>query len=327
MVPEVPLDSNGELRRNDALLSLTDILVGHDGLPELLQELARRLHPFVSFDLASICLHDPAKNVFSLRCWEGGELVDPPAELPLDDTTAGWVWQNQKPISFDDVQTESVFPTCLDILRSKGVRSFCELPLTASQRRFGTLGFGSFQASVYSNQDLDFLQRVAHMVTLAVENAFARGAVKQEKERLQMLLEVNAALVPNLTLQDSFPAISGYVRKVIGHHFASITLYDEATQHLRKYAVEAASVPGPFLIGEEFSAKGTLAGEAFLAREPRICNRDRMIELSNPIYEPFLREGVQTLCCIPLIAPVGPLGTLNLASKQENAFSPRTLAF
>jgi hypothetical protein len=30
-------------------------------------------------------------------------------ELPVEGTTAGWVWENQQPLGFADVQTESRF--------------------------------------------------------------------------------------------------------------------------------------------------------------------------------------------------------------------------
>src|SRR5205823_4711623 len=36
-------------------------------------------------------------------------------------------------------------------------------------------------------------------------------------------------------------------------------------------------------------------------------------------------EGLKSVCCIPLSAPRGLLGTLNLASTRENAFQPEDL--
>ena len=325
MVPENQFASDAELRRYEALLSMTDVLVRHQPLPELFLELAERLHRVLAFEVAGVALHDPAKNAFDLHAWEGGEVVAECAQLPIEDTTAGWVWQSQQPLVFADIQPEPRFPFCLNILRGRNIRSFCELPLSTAQRRLGTLGMGSLQVAAYNEQDLHFLERVARLVTLALENALSRGSLEQEKERLQMLLEVNAALVPNLDVQESFPAISGYIRKVVPHDFASICLYDEARQCLRKYATDFKSVPGPFPIGEEYSLQSTISGAAFLERGTKICNRSQYIQYSHPVYQQFLQGGIQAICCIPLIARKGPLGTLNFASREESALSPQNV--
>ena len=325
MVPDNKFDSTAELRRHDALLSMTDLLVRHRSMRELFLELAQRLHQVLPFEVAGVALHDPAENTFNLHAWEGGEVVEECARLPLADTTAGWVWQSQQPLVFADIQPESRFHICLDILRGKAIRSFCELPLSTAQRRLGTLGMGSLQVAAYSEQDLDFLNRVAHLVALAIESALSANALQQEKERLQMLVEVNAALVPNLDLQESFPAISGYIRKVIHQDCASIGIYDEGAQTLRKYAVDAPSIPAPFLVGDEYSMEGTAAGDAFLSRETKVRYRRQMQEYSNPIYQHFLRNGIQAVCCIPLISRKGPMGTLNFATRDESVFSPQNV--
>jgi formate hydrogenlyase transcriptional activator len=38
-----------------------------------------------------------------------------------------------------------------------------------------------------------------------------------------------------------------------------------------------------------------------------------------------LEQGIQSLCCIPLITRKGELGTLNLGSTKENAFEFRDI--
>ena len=322
IIPDCRSEQDRKQQRDQALLLMAEILVRYQTLPELLREFSERLHQVAVFEIASLCLHDPAKNVMTLHVWEGGELVATPDELPVEDTTAGWVWQNQQPLIFADVQQESGFATCLNILKAKGVRSFCELPLSTRQRRLGTLGIGTFQADAYSEEDLQFLQRVAQLLTLAVENTLSHNALQHEKERLQMLLQVNAALVPNLDLQESFPVISDYIRGVIHQDFASILLYDESTQLLRKYAVDSlGAFPGP----DECPLSGTVSGAAFLAQETRISHSSEFGTYSHPVYQYFLQKGIQTICSLPLISRKGPVGTLNFGSRDESAFSSQDL--
>jgi formate hydrogenlyase transcriptional activator len=41
----------------------------------------------------------------------------------------------------------------------------------------------------------------------------------------------------------------------------------------------------------------------------------------------ILEQGIRTLCCIPLVTRNAILGTLNLASREDNAFMPQDLSF
>ena len=80
-------------------------------------------------------------------------------------------------------------------------------------------------------------------MAVATENALTLNELEEEKERLQSLLEVNASLVANFDLQSCFPTISGYIRKVVNQDFASITIFDESTQCMRKFTVDCPPRP------------------------------------------------------------------------------------
>jgi CRP-like cAMP-binding protein len=54
------------------------------------------------------------------------------------------------------------------------VRSYCTLPLTTAQKRFGALGLGSSRLNAYHDDDLHLLRGVAELVALALENAMTR---------------------------------------------------------------------------------------------------------------------------------------------------------
>ncbi|HEV7218696.1 MAG TPA: GAF domain-containing protein, partial [Terriglobales bacterium] len=227
------VDNNGELRRYEALLQTADLVVHHQELPDLFRELALCLRELADFELASFSLHDSLKNVMRVHTWEGSTLTTTPDEVAIEDSTSGWVWRNQQPLVVPDERLDKHFPESVTYLREKGIRSYCTLPLTTAQRRLGALGLGSTREEVYDEKNLRLLRRIAELVALAVENALMYGALELEKDRLQTLLEVNATLITSLDLQELFPAISGFIRKVIRQEYASIALHDEATNSLR----------------------------------------------------------------------------------------------
>jgi formate hydrogenlyase transcriptional activator len=325
MSPGRYFGSEVELRRYEALLQLADVVVRHRDVGELFHELTERLHHIAEFELAGVCLHDPLKNIMSLRVWEGSHLSSDPVELPIEDTTAGWVWENQQPLAFADVQTESRFSTCLNIVRKMGIHSFCELPLTTKQRRLGTLSLGSSQLNLYRERELRVLLGVAQMVAFSLENVLSRTALQHEKDRLQTLLEINATLVSNSDISEVFPAISESLSRVVKHDHAGILLYDSSAQSLRKYALVSPCAKELLAHGASVPLKNSLSGRAFLAMEPRIYSHEDLLSMPESPAPVLLRNGIISLCCIPMATGKGPLGTLNLGSRQERAFQLQDL--
>ena len=201
-------DSSLEADRYQVLLELADLMVHHGTLPELFHEMAQTLRKVISFDFIAFSLRDPTFNTMRLHLWEGGETAPVPAQVPVEDSASGWVWQNQLPMIFEDLRQETRFPRTLDMLQERGNRSYCLLPLTTAQKKLGALGFGSSRESAYGTADLQLMERVAELVALAVENALTRQALQEEKERLQALLEVTSPLASHLDLGALSPAVA-----------------------------------------------------------------------------------------------------------------------
>jgi formate hydrogenlyase transcriptional activator len=306
---------------------MADLVVHHHSLPELFVAMAERLRQVVAAESANFSLYDPARNVMRLHLWEGSELAPAPLEVPVDESPSGWAWQNQQPLVVPDLASESRFPPVINTLRERGLRSYCWLPLTPAQKRLGTLGLGSSRANAYTERDMHLLPRVAKLVAVAVENALTREALALEKERLQMLLEVNNTLVTNRDLQNLFPAISGLIRRMIRYDYASVAVYDEGAHSLSLYPLDSPLTKGLAGADTTLPVKDTPAGRALMERETKIFSRQDLMGIQSSFVSHMLEQGIQSLCCIPLTTRKGELGTLNLASKQVNAFAPQDIGF
>src|SRR4029077_3239771 len=206
------------------------------------------------------------------------------------------------------------FPSVLSLLRKKGLRSCCWLPLTTAQKRLGALGLGSSRPNAYGEKDLRLLPRVADLVAMAVENALTREALQQEKERLQMLLEINTTLLTNRDLQKLFSAISDFMHRMIRHDYASVAVYNEAAHSLSLYPLDSPLTKGLAGLDTTLPVKETPAGHALLERETKIFSKEDLSGIQSSYVSQMLEQGIQSLCCIPLITRKGELGTLNLGS-------------
>jgi formate hydrogenlyase transcriptional activator len=316
-----------EIGRYEALLQVADLVVHHCAVPELLPELAQRLGKVASFEVASFSLYDPEKNVMRMHLWEGSDRLSDLTELPVEESACGFAWQKQKAMVWPDLHQETRFQRAVNLLIGKGVRSYCTLPLTTGQKRLGALGLGSSRPNAYAEEDVEVLRRVAELVALGLENAMTRTAFLEEKERLQMLLEVGTTLMSNVDVQQLFPAISTLIRRVVRQDYASVTLYEEAHCRLRMYALESP-------LAEELIASDTVvpivesaAGSAFLKGETKVSSREELEALGSPVVKRMLECGIRSFCSIPLITRKGKLGTLDLGSTADHAFASQDLSF
>ncbi len=324
---ESHFDSDADLQRYEALLEMADLVVHHHNLPELFAALAARLRQVAAADAAYLAIYDPIKKVMRGHFWEKSALSAVAMEKAADDSPSGWAWQNQQSLVIPDLAADSRFSPVLAMLREKGLRSYCWLPLTTAEKRLGALGLGSSQTNAYSEKDMRLLPRIAKLVAVAVENALTREALVREKERLHMLLEVNNTLVTNRDLQKLFPVISGFMRRMIRYDYASVAVYDEAAHSLSFHPLDSPLTEGLAGLDSTLPVKDTPAGRALLERETKIFAREDLMGIQSHYVSQMLEHGIQSLCCIPLTTRKGELGTLNLASKEENAFAPPDVGF
>lgn len=303
------------ISRYQALFEMAHTLAHQGSLPDLLRELHARLQNIVLFDLINFSLYDESQNDMLLNIWQGPDSPVLPMHLEVDQSLAGWVWQNQKPIVWSETEHGQRFPNLLELLRSRGMQSYCALPLSTPQRKLGTIGFGAVRANAFGQEEVDFLSRAALLVALAMDNTLTRQALRDEKERLRALVEVNNSLTSSLSLQDLFSVISKHMGKVVAHDFAIVDLHEPENSL-------SQSSPGdplaPIRAGPQASSS---SGAPLTPAETTILRPGDLMN-SHPGFAQRMREaGVQALYRIPLVTSKGVLGTLNVGRKEERGFS------
>ncbi len=239
----MPEQSTDHFRRQlEALLEVSEAIAQQRDLPALFHELAQRLHSVVDFDFLTLMLYDAARNSIRLHVLETREGNETPsdAEYPLAEHPAGLVWRTQEPFVVPDAQNDERYPNFSNRLRSVGVRSIAIVPLTTAQRRLGAMGFGRLVPEKLTDAEVQFMQRVATQVAVAVDNALNyetsqayQKQLSEERDRLQVLLDVNNVLVTSGALPELFSGIVTTLTRVLHHDYTSIALLDPATNRLK----------------------------------------------------------------------------------------------
>ncbi|MEQ1352425.1 MAG: sigma 54-interacting transcriptional regulator [Candidatus Acidiferrum sp.] len=326
-----PLDASR--RQLEALLEVSEAIAQQRDLNELFHALAERLHWVVEFDFLTLVLHDPVRNVMRLHILETRIPTDKLVgkETPIEGHPAGWVWQSQQPFVVSDEDTR--YPVFLQHLRDAGVHSMALVPLTTAQRRLGAMGFGTLQPQKITDTEMTFMQRVASQVAVAVDNALNletsqayQAQLSEERDRLRVLLEVNNVLVSSRELPELFRGIVKTLERVIHHDYTSLALLDPATGLLKIYALD---FPGrQELIKPEVTIPREISpsGDAIASGKP-VCARGAELDrYPSEVMRVLRDDGIQTICCIPLVTQGRTFGTLNVASRRVEAFPSQEIA-
>jgi formate hydrogenlyase transcriptional activator len=298
------------------LLELSKAIASHRDLSGLFHDLACRLQNLFNFRDLGVLLYDKSKNVMRLHILETCEPTEwePPTEVPMEGSIAGWVWQNQEPIVVRDLELEDRFPIA-KTLRNYPVKSVCSLPMTTAHQRLGVLNFWSDKVGAYDQLDLEFAKLVAAQTAVAVEAQYQQHKLARERDRSQLLLEINNTLVTNLNLRELLSAISNCLNTVMPHDAAALALYDESLKELRLTALDFPAHDEPCEAGKIIPLEGTPFGLALTTREPVLSDYSKSEDAR------VISSGLKSGCTAPLLFRDRVLGVLSIKSLRENAFS------
>ena len=330
--PEVVFTSPLEHSRRqlEALLEVSEAIAQQRDLPALFHDLAARLHAVIEFDFLTLVLHDPARNVMRLHVLETRIPSEKPTgtEAPVENNPSGWVWQTQESFVVSDVEEETRFPEFLKRFREHNVRSLAIIPLTTAQRRLGAMGFGRLVPQCITDTEVQFMQRVASQVAVAVDNALNfqssqayQTQLARERDRLQVLLEVNNVLITTRELPELFRGIVATLERVIHHDYTSLALLDPATGLLRIHAIDFPGNQSIFKPETTVPRDNSPAGRAIATGRPLVARGSELDQYHSEIIRVLRAEGLQAVCCTPLTHHGSTFGTLNLASRRIDAFT------
>jgi len=331
-----PIRPHATGARYEALLEVAESIAAHRQLATLFADLSRCLRSLVSFDFINLTLLDPKANVFRLHILQTDRPIvgHTPSETPYDQSPSGLTLGTRQPYCVSDVAAAVEFPVLENLLRANSVQSYCVLPLYTAQRDLGGLSFGSLQPDAYSAEDIEFMQQVARQVAVAVDNALNHEAarayedqLKRERDRLSALLEINNAVVTCLAAKPLFHAISASLRRTFGLDYASLLIYDAEISALRLETCDLPGGVGAIRENAVVPLDDTLAGYVFRSREGRVFTLQEASAISQSTGDIMAREGLRSLCCMPLISHGAVLGTLNLGSRREAFFTDGDLQF
>ena len=320
----------GERDHLSLLLEVNNALVASLNLSELLKTVSRSLRRLVPHDYASLSLYDSETGRLQVHALDfpvDNNLYEECLSVPVEGTPTGLAYSSRKPVVLNRQELEGFPGDICRMLLAEKIQSVCCLPLISHNRSFGALNVASLQENAFGFDDVQLLSEVASQVAIAVENALnfekaqsVQQQLKEQHDRLKLLLDVNNTVVSALDLRELINAVSASLRHLVPHEYASISLYDAETQRLHIHALDFPLSKGMLTEGLSVPVQGTPTGRALTTRQPVFINSGEIEQFGSDLAGRILAEGLKSALCLPLIAHGRPLGTLTVASLREENF-------
>ena len=168
-----------------------------------------------------------------------------------------------------------------------------------------------------------FLMAVSEDIT---ERKLAAEALRKSEERWRTLLEINNAIITNLTQEGLLNAICEALQRVLPIYRAAITLYEPERDTLRILAVSRHWSSDYFRVGAEMDRKESHSGWVFDHQQP-LLRHDLETERQYLMEHRLFAEGVRSFCVVPLVIGGVSIGTLNIGSENKNQYSEADAEF
>ncbi len=318
-----------KLERTQLQVEVSSVVVSKLSLKDLLIAVSDLLKKFIDHDVASVVLYDDERNESRVHA------LDKPAPLgvieeghimPLDGTPPGLAITSRKTVRRAVLDLDEFPSPVMKETYKAGIRSGCSVPLISHGRILGSINVGCMREAGVTDEGQELLEQISNQVAIAVENALNFERAERERQRSQLLLEINNAVISHLDLEQLVKTISGTLREIMPHDAAGIALYEPEFDHLREYSNVGYNDVNAFRVGDTIPLEGTPAGEVFTTGKPLLLKRRDPAKYPADRYSQLDAEGMpKSACLAPLTSHGRKLGIAGVSSTQEERFTESDL--
>jgi formate hydrogenlyase transcriptional activator len=150
--------------------------------------------------------------------------------------------------------------------------------------------------------------------------------LQRRNERFELLLNLTTSITSSLDLREVLRSIAANIREVIHADAAAVSLPDAAAGGFRVFAMDFPHGRG--VIKEELFFTPSAAGKRSMdTLKPVVVNMREQNDLGPQAYNIAAAEGIEALCCIPLVNRGRGLGLMWICRTTETPFSPEDVDF
>jgi formate hydrogenlyase transcriptional activator len=234
------------------------------------------------------------------------------------------------PVYVTDILTEPSWDEYRHLMLPYGIRSVWSRPLFTSEGKvLGTFAILYREARSPDTADLQLIENASHITGIAIERHMNEQALRRERDRLRLLLEITSSVTSRLDLRQVVEGLSTNLFRVMQCDVSALLLPDTESGQLRVTMLHNPDARGPFREGSLVPMNSSISGQVLRkAKCIRIDSFEQVREdpeiYGNPggqfLYERVIEEGLRTGCYLPLKGRDRVVGVLMLSRRSDNIF-------
>jgi formate hydrogenlyase transcriptional activator len=302
------------------LVRVHQALSRHRDRERLLAAIAGTLHEVLPADRLAVVLGAPAGADVHLYGAHGALARHEGQRLP-EGSASAWVMSSRQALwASSPEEIRERFPVTFQELADQGMRSLVVLPLRVQDRCLGTLGLLARAAGVWQGYRGRLLDEVAASIAVALDDCLAYEQHRRLAQELAALRDVNAAVGRRLERDELFGALAACLRKLLPTDYFGIELPLEGGMlqgHLLAPRGARAEPTQPTVL----PAEGTACDWVLRNRTWMVgSSREELRERFPVTYEVMSREGMESLCAMPLLTGERCRGVLFFMAAAQAAY-------
>jgi formate hydrogenlyase transcriptional activator len=236
-----------------------------------------------------------------------------------------------------DIFNDPIWDHYRHLLLPYGIRSVWSRPLFTSEGKvLGTFAIHYREARSPGATDLELIENASHIAGIAIERHMNEQKLRQERDRLRLLLGITNSMTSKLDIGHLLEALSTNLLGVTRCDFCALLLPDADGNQLRVTILYNPDGRGAICDDTLVPIKGSTCGKAFLSGKNQLINRFEDLEHDPEsfgssegqlFFERVTAEGLKSGCELPLIGRKGVIGVLAAFSRSERAFTEDEFSF
>src|SRR5271155_3553658 len=309
-----PEEDESGLFSTESILNLQKLIFAGSPLSEVLTNIAELVESQAEGMFCTIWL--PDEDGKELHCAAAPSLPGFSAQVGTmavgpKGGSCGTAVYRKEPVYITDILTDPIWENYRNRLLPYGIRSVWSRPLFTSEgKALGTFSINYREARRPDTLDLVLIENASHITGIAIERHMNEQALKRERDRLRLLLEITSSVTSRVDLRQMVEALSTNLFRVMQCDVSALLLPDSESGALRVTLLHNPDMRGPFREGSLVHMNSSISGQV-LRKGKSVCidsfeqvRADPKI-YGNPdgqlLYGSVLKEGLKTGCYLPLV--------------------------